>query len=45
MWVCLASNNRCGKKLFKFAVTSGSGCTTSGNCFESLNFSNNYGTC
>jgi hypothetical protein len=26
----------CGKKLFKFAVTSGSGCTTSENCFESL---------
>jgi len=27
----------------KFAVTSGSGCTTSGNCFESLNFPNDYG--
>ena len=27
----------------KFAVTSGSGCTTSGKCFQSLNYPNEYG--
>ena len=39
---CTASTSTCsnGENL---AVTSGSGCTISGNCFQSLNFPNDYG--
>ena len=42
---CSALSNTCGEVATsnKFVVTAGTGCTTNGACFQSLNYPNNHG--